>query len=137
MFYKNFPKLTFLPLKILFYQSIYLSFTLSIYLSMYIVYLSIYLYLVSIYFYLIYLSFKPFSTLFILYIILFYLQLLWTIRPCSILAGSGSGAKLTRSATLVMKFTSEPGVTDHIFRNSWNSVDKVYKDDMESRKKSF
>ena len=50
--------MTFLPYKILFYQSIYLSFTLSIYQSMYIVYLSIYLYIVSIYFHLIYLFFN-------------------------------------------------------------------------------
>ena len=85
--------MTFLPYDIK-SCSIYLSTIYLIHLSIYIVYLSIYLYIVSIYLcccllYIIYLSFnliilsiKPFSPLFNLYIILFYLPLLWTIRPC-------------------------------------------------------
>ena len=92
MFYKNFQKLISLPYKILFYLFIYHFPYPSIYLyiSLSIVYLSIYLYIVSIYLFAYnlsifqsnYLSIKPFSLLFILYIILFYLPLLWTIRSC-------------------------------------------------------
>ena len=52
----------------------FLSFTFSIYLYSLSIYLSIYQSN--------YLSIKAFSPLFILYIILFSLSLLWTIRPC-------------------------------------------------------
>ena len=82
--YKIFQTLTFLLYKILSYLSISL-----------LPYQSIYLYIVSNYLFLLLfvvynltifqsnnLSIKPFSPLFILYIILFYLPLLWTIRPC-------------------------------------------------------
>ena len=88
MFKKNKILLCFYIILDYFFLSIYLSFTLSIYLYC----LSIYLYCLSIYLFAyglsIYLSIKHFSPLFISYIILFYLPLLWTIRPCLSLQGT-------------------------------------------------